>query len=168
METNDISVIFSPLSKNNLQKKQQWKEYFSCCTEKREYYDNPSNKYNNVFRTFYLRNYKGNLTVKTSVIHFEYNNSSTSNGVGYKHNKVCDTFNTTAPVTAMQNYLEIWSDFAVSMWKLVKCRAQWQYGVKMSVWATVDFRTGGSTLRMADECSRWWAFLVPIDDKLWS
>jgi len=82
--------------------------------------------------------------------------------------KFYETFNTTAPLTAMQNCLEIWSDFAVSVWKLVKYRAQWQYGVTMNVWTTEDFSTGEITLRMTDECSKRWAFLVLIDDKLWS
>jgi hypothetical protein len=43
METDDISMIFSPLSKNNLWTTQKWKEYFRRCTEKREYYDIPPN-----------------------------------------------------------------------------------------------------------------------------
>ena len=47
--------------------------------------------YNNSFKTFYLRNYKGNRRVKMSFIHFVRNNSSTSNGGGYKHNNVYDT-----------------------------------------------------------------------------
>ena len=63
--------------------------------------------YNNVFKTFYVRNYKGNRKVKMSFIHFESNNSSNSNCGGYKHNKGYDTFNRTAPLTALQNYPEI-------------------------------------------------------------
>jgi len=112
--------------------------------------------------------YLSDFSVKMSFIHFESNHSSTSNGGGHRHNKVYDTCNTTAPLTAMQNYFEIWFDFAVGMWKLVKYRTQWQYGLTMNVWATEDFRTGEITLRMNDECSRWCAFLVLIDDKLWS
>jgi hypothetical protein len=63
--------------------------------------------YNNVCETFYLTNYKVNRAVNMSFIHFESNNSSTSNGGGCKQNKVYDTCNTTAPLTAMQNYFEI-------------------------------------------------------------
>lgn len=94
--------------------------------------------YNNVFKTFYLRNYKGNLKVRVSFILFESNNFNTANGGGYKHNKFYKTFNMTTILTAIENYLEMWSDFAAGVWKLVKYRAQWHYRVTMNVWTTED------------------------------
>jgi len=63
--------------------------------------------YNNVFKTFYLRNYKGNLKVRVSFILFESNNFNTANGGGYKHNKFYKTFNMTTILTAIENYLEM-------------------------------------------------------------